>query len=662
MEQIFTEALAKIPQGELDVFGLLHAADTLKLNGRVELAIGLYQAWISHNNENPLLFAVYYNYGAILRSIDRNGEAAWAYSQAINLNPCFAPSYINLSFIYEMLGHLDQAVECLQRLVNVLSLVTEDNINSKATALRQIARIFDRVHRDSTVEDTLKQSISLDNQNRESIQHFVNTRMYLCKWPAVVRIGQTSESDIIKTMAPLSMLCYTDDPFLQLATAYAYGKHDVRRPGPIGIAGSWLPPAAPRPAKLRIGYASSDLHRHAVASLVPEVFELHDRNKVEVFAYYWGPAIPDHIHSRIRAATDTWRNIHHLGNEQAAAQIIEDKIDILVDLNGHSSSARTTLFSYRPAPIIVNWLGFPGTMASFHHTYIIADEYIIPKDYERYYSERVLRLPCYQPNDRRRVISGSPQTREGANLPEDAFVYCCFNGLQKINRFTFERWLGILQQVPNSVLWLLDGGEEGNRNLAAFAAEHGISPERIVFAPKIANHEHLARYPLADLFLDSSPYGAHTTASDALWMGVPILTVPGRSFASRVCASLVHAAGMDELICQTPEAYVARAVELGLNSGLVNAYKEKIARNRDSCVLFNSPLLVSSLEDLYRKMWQDYANGDIPQPSLKNIPAYHEIGSGLDHEGIEMLSHPDYDGLYQTMIEYQRNYMSLSDD
>jgi predicted O-linked N-acetylglucosamine transferase (SPINDLY family) len=285
-------------------------------------------------------------------------------------------------------------------------------------------------------------------------------------------------------------------------------------------------------------------------------------------------------------------------------------------------------------------------MGTPYHHYLIADSYIIPPEDEIYYSEKVVRLPCYQPNDRKRPVASHRPTRAEAGLPDDAFVYCCLNGMQKITPRVFTRWLTILLNVPNSVLWLLTGTPDSNARLRQLAQASGIAPHRLVFADKKANPDHLARYPLADMFLDSFPYGAHTTAADSLLMGVPILTFAGRSFPARVCASLVRAAGLPELECATPEAYVARAIELGREPAKLAAIRNKLVAGRDTCLLFDTPKLVRHLEDLYRQMWSDFIRGALPAPDMRNLEIYHEIGAGLDLENIEAVSNDAYRALY----------------
>ena len=401
---------------------------------------------------------------------------------------------------------------------------------------------------------------------------------------------------------------------------------------------------------MRVGYISSDLRDHAIGYLMAELFESHHKNDVEVFAYYCGPESKSALNTRIKAAVEHWTDIRKLSDDEAAQKIAADGIDILVDVNGHTRDARTGVFARRPAPVQVNWLGYPGTMGTPYHHYIIADDWIIPEASEMYFSERVVRLPCYQPNDRKRDIAAERPTRSDCGLPDDAFVFCCFNGTHKIGRFTFERWMEILKRVPESVLWLLDTSAETKNRLRDFAESKGVARARLIFAPKQHNPLHLARYPLADLCLDTAPYGAHTTASDALWTGVPVLTLSGRSFASRVCGSLVRSAGLSDLVMTRPEEYIERAVALANDRAAIDTYKRKLEKGRDSCVLFSTDLLVDRLEDLYRTMAREHQQGRTPRPDLANLHRYLEAGIEHDHEKEEVLTVSDYHGLYKTRL------------
>ncbi|MEQ1866775.1 MAG: N-acetylglucosamine transferase, partial [Micropepsaceae bacterium] len=470
------------------------------------------------------------------------------------------------------------------------------------------------------------------------------------KWPVVVPSERLSRKALMKGIHPLSTAVYTDDPLLQLASAERYVKASEaeglpprgfdRRHAPIDLASR----------RLRVGYISSDLRDHAIGYLMIEFFELHAQSDVDVFVYYCGPESNSAMQSRYKAAITNWTDIRKLSDDEAAQKIAADGIDILVDVNGHTRDSRNGVFARRPAPIQVNWLGYPGSMGSPYHHYIVADDWIIPPGSEMYYSETVVRLPCYQSNDRKRIVAETRPTRASVGLPDDGFVFCCFNGTQKISKFTFGRWMDILARVPDSVLWLLDASKETKERLLGYAEQHGVARTRLVFAPKLANPHHLARYPLADLFLDTTPYGAHTTASDALWMGVPVLTLSGRSFASRVCGSLVRSAGLTDLVVMNAKDYVERAVALAHDRAAIQGYKTKLDRDRLTCQLFDTQKLVDRLEDLYRFMCSEYAQGRMRQPDLANLERYLDAGIEHDHEAGEMLSVADYHGLYKAKL------------
>jgi predicted O-linked N-acetylglucosamine transferase (SPINDLY family) len=479
----------------------------------------------------------------------------------------------------------------------------------------------------------------------------------------VVRpVAGLSRGQLVAGLSPLSLAAYTDDPLLQLAVAADYARHDVGRPA-RSFAGTHATLfAGAHTVRRRVGYLSSDLREHAIGHLMAEVFELHDRDRVEVFAYYCGHAVDDPLHRRFKASARTWVDLSTMTDEQAAERIVADGIEILVDVNGYTHSARSRVLATRPAPVIVNWLGFPNTTGSPYHNYIIADDVIIPPTHENFYSEAVKRLPCYQPNDRRRIVSDDPGTRAAAGLPESGTVYCCFNAAHKITPFTWDRWMRILRGVPGSVLWLLDGVPSTNARLRDHARARGVAPERIVFAPKLPNAPHLARYALADLFLDTSPYGAHTTGSDALWMGVPVLTLPGRSFASRVCSSLATAAGLPDLICEDGEDYVARAVALGHDRSRLLGYRARLREQRDRCVLFDTPLLVRRLEALYAEMWAEAANGTMPRPDLTNLEIYGEIGADIDRDDVEIGAASGYHARYTAALAERDAFGMIRED
>jgi predicted O-linked N-acetylglucosamine transferase (SPINDLY family) len=656
----FTRALKRAMEKQLPVMDLLNAVGTLMAAGETSLTLALYRDWIAYNQDHKLLHAIYFNYGVILTGANQLPEAKQAMMDAIRVNPDFFPAYINLGHVCERMGAAGEGVNHWYALVNRLGPVTGENVDFKTAALKQVARILERYQVDPKAEEALNLSLALNPNQSDALQHFVSLRQRQVRWPVIKPWANVTRTQLLNGISALSLGAHTDDPLLQLGNSYRYAKDQVGQPK-ISFKDRHATLKA-ETGPLRIGYLSSDLREHAIGFLTAEMYGLHDRKKVEVFAYYCGPDLTDSTMDRIRGGVDHWINLSSMNDEVAARRIADDKIQILVDINGYTNSARSKVLAMRPAPIIVNWLGFPGTMGTPYHNYIVADGYIIPPGSERYYTEKVLRLPCYQPNDRKRLITKEAAVRADAKLPEDAVVFCCFNGIHKITPFTWRRWMQILKAVPNSVLWLLDGMAPTNKRLKELAVEHGVDAERIIFARKKHNPDHLARYPLADLFLDTTPYGAHTTSSDALWMGVPVLTFPGRSFASRVCGSLVTSAGLPELVCATPDEFVARAIELGNEKAKLTAVRAKLAKLRDTCVLFDTPLLVSKFEALYQEMWRDFMNDRVPRPNLANLEIYNDIGVELDQDDVEMLVVADYEERYRQKLAKKSEYLHICQD
>ena len=656
---VFTSAVIQSMARNLSVSDLIRTTETLKQSGQANSVEALYATWIQHNQDNPLLYAILFNYSVTLSDAGKLAPSRECLERAIALNPDFMPAYINLGRVYERQGNTNMAVVQWSFVLAKLAPVNGAAITFKTTALNQSARALEAANQDESAEEMLRQSLEIDCHQREVAQHFVALRQRQCEWPVITPWERVSRDVLMSGMSPLSAAAYTDDPLLQLAIAWNYNKADVGNPANAMV--SW-PKAVEKTGPLRIGYLSSDLREHAVGYLMTEILGLHNRAKVEIFAYYCGPESKDPLHANFKSAADHWVSITNLDDAAAAQKISGDGIQILVDLNGYTREARVKLVALRPAPVIVNWLGYPGTMASPYHHFLIADDWIIPESHELYYSEKVLRLPCYQPSNRQRTVAPRKPSRSEAGLPEKAIVYCCFNGAHKINRFTFDRWLMILARVPGSVLWLLSNTEATNQRLRAYAAQRGIAPERLVFADKLANPYHLARYVLADLFLDTTPYGAHTTASDALWMGIPVLTLSGRSFASRVCGSLVRSAGLPELVFTSAEEFVECAVALGNNSALIQPYCERLRAGRDTCTLFDMPSLVQHLEELYQQMWSQVTSGTLPQPDLTNLDAYLEVGSQIKHDEIEVQTIPDYQAWWLEKLTLRHQLRPLAPD
>ena len=632
---------------QLSLPELIQVAQVLTGGDGGRLRAELYKTWIAFNSDQPLVHLAYFNYSVALREIGDLAGAINALRECARIDPKFGPARINLGRSLEDSGDSAQALGQWRELVDSFSSVTPGSVGYKLMALQHIGRVLEGSEQFAGAEEALRQAVELRPDKTESGQHWISLRQRQCKWPVLLPSEYASPKQMLDAFSPIALAAYADDPMFQLAKAHMYNKTFVGRPetGPIG-------PPAPRKKigtgkRLRIGYVSSDLREHAVGFALCEVLELHDKSKIEIFAYYCGdPRSGDATHDRIRAAVDQWCDIGRLSDQQAAQKIADDAIDILIDVNGYTKHARTKIFAYRPAPVVVNWCGYPGTMGSPYHHYLIADQHIIPPENEIFYSERVLRIACNQPIDRKREISAFRPTRAQAGLPDNAFVYASLNGMQKLTANCFARWMTILRDVPDSVLWLLTGEPETNQRLHAAAAEEGVSPERILFAHKAANPHHLARISLADLFLDSAPYGAHSTAADALTMGLPILTLRGRSFAARFCSSVVAAAGLEGLICATPEEYVQRAVAFGRDPQSLARYRDQLRLGRDSSVLRDIPALARRLEELFWQMQGECERGATPKPDLTNLEIYYEIGAELDLANIELLDEQSYRSLY----------------
>jgi predicted O-linked N-acetylglucosamine transferase (SPINDLY family) len=626
---------------------LLAAVERLTADGQAAAGVELYKIWIAHHPDDPLLHAVQFNYGVALSQLGDLAGAMIAHAAAIRQKPDFFQPYINLGGLQDRLGQGDRAVATWTALTDALPAVTGHAVVYKAMALKQIGRVLETVRDDAGAEEALRRSIDLQPDQPEAIQHWIALRQRQCRWPLIEPWGHVRREDLLASISPLSAACFADDPMFQLANSCHYARRMIGLP-----ARAPAPPAsaARRAGRMRIGYVSSDLREHAVGFAMTDVFETHDRTRVETFAYDCGIAVADATRARIKAAADHWIDINGMDDAAVAARIAADGIDILVDLNGYTKDARTRVFALRPAPIAVNWFGFPGTMGTPYHHYIVADARTIPPEYEKFYSERVVRLPCYQPNDRKRVVASRAPTRSEVGLPDGAFVYAALNGMQKITRPALDRWLRILAAVPGSVLWMLSGTAETLERLRAYAERNGVAGDRLVFGGPLPNPDHLARFALADLFVDAFPYGAHTTASDAMWMGLPVLTMPGRSFASRVCAGLVEAAGIGEMVCDSESAYVERAIAFGRDPSLLAPIRARLREGRDTSLLFDTPRLVRALEDLYAGMIEDWMAGRIPKPDIANLEVYHEIGAAMDLEALGALGDAAYEAAYRARI------------
>jgi len=658
----FLAAIEKTTQKALPLDQLINETQKLSGTGDPALARQLYQVWISFNADHPLLFIARFNCSTLMQAMGDEAGAEAELTAALAQNPDFAPARINLGTAMERRGRAGDGVEQWRQGIERMAAVTGDAINYKTTLLKQMARVLSDGQQLDAAEIALIQCLDISIDQRDVCEQYAAARLAQCKWPMAPEGGKVTRKHLLSRLHPLSMCAFSDDPMLQLSSGYRYVNHAAPLETRLTRADRRDAQMDPK-RKLRIGYVSSDLRHHAVGYLIVNLFEEHDLEEFDIYAYYCGIPTSDPIQDRIKSCVANWRDIRNVSDDAAAAMIAEDEIDILIDVNGHTRDARIGIFARHPAPVQVNWLGYPGTMGTPFHHYLVGDNFVTPEGSEHYYSENILRLPCYQPNDRNRIVVEDKPTRAANGLPDDKFVFCCFNAAHKITRFVFARWMEILKGSPDSVLWLLDYNADTNQRLRERAAEAGIDPARLIFAPKLQNAYHLARYPLADLVIDTAPYGAHTTASDAMWMGVPVLTWAGRSFAARVCGSLVRSAGLPELVCDSADAFIAKAIALSTGERLtLAALRQRLADNRDTCALFDIARLTRSLEDLYRQMRATHLAGLTPKPNLTNLDAYFDIGVAIDHEAREIGQLTDYEGFWRDLLAKRHMALPLPAD
>jgi predicted O-linked N-acetylglucosamine transferase (SPINDLY family) len=365
--------------------------------------------------------------------------------------------------------------------------------------------------------------------------------------------------------------------------------------------------------RIKIAYLSADFHSHATVFLMLELFKNHDRSRFETIAISFGPDENSALKTELVASFDRFIDVRAMNDFDVARLLKEMRIDIAVDLKGYTTDCRPGILAHRPAPIQVNYLGYPGTMGAKYIDYLIGDKFVVPEDEEKFYTEKIVVMPgSYQVNGKNRTLDTSPLSREECGLPEHGFIFCSFNNTYKNNPDMFNVWMNLLRKVNGSVLWLLSRPGLFESNIRAEASARGISPDRIIFAENQPLPQHLARVALADLFLDSLPYSAHTTASDALWVNVPVVTCVGSSFAGRVGQSVLHAIEMPELVTGSLEEYESLAFELATDSNAMRAIREKLGVKIRESSLFDAKCFTRHLEAAYQEIWQRHQNGNKP--------------------------------------------------
>lgn len=584
-------------RGTLPLAALMERAQALLAAGAGDAAAALYATWIAASDD-PSRHVACFNWGTVLSGLGRHDESEAAYRQALALRPGFPPAHLNLGHLLERRGDVEGALAEWAGVIAATEAPTDATLEFRLHALNNSARLLEQQRRYPEAEAMMVKSLEAKAAQFDVIQHYVHIRQKQCAWPLYQPVGEVTPNQLLMGTSALAMMDATDDPALQLLAAHRFATERVPKP-PKAALHAQMPP---RTGKVRIGYLSGDLHLHAVGLLTPELFELHDRSRFEVWAFDWTPESAMPQRQRILAAMDHVVRLAGVDDGTAAKLIAQAGIDVLVDLQGLTNGARPAILGQRPAPVQVSYLGLPGTSALPGVDWIVADPYVIPPEMERFYTERPIRLPTvYQVSDRRRPMSAVP-TRAAAGLPEDRFVYCSFNNNHKFTHEVFACWMRVLHQVEGSVLWLLADNDSARENMLREADAHGVARERLIFAPRVAPPDYLARFACADLMLDTFPFNAGTTASDALWAGLPILTRSGRSYISRMAGSLLTAVGLPDLVTDTLPAYEKLAVDLGRNPARCASYKRYLAEHGRTSPLFDLPRIVRELEDAFERL------------------------------------------------------------
>jgi len=529
------------------------------------------------------------NRGTALRSLRRLEEALSSFGQAARLSPSHINALTNSAIALWDLKRLNQALEAIDRALAVDPRFGEA-LYVKANVLRDLGRLEEALrHYETTLMENPAHLYALNGAAQAA--------QALCDWQRVDALRPRLEANARSggaVVQPFVVLGYSDDAALQRSCAENYVRRTVPKSPRLHKAGRY------GHDRIRLAYLSADFHQHPTAQLLAQLFETHDRSRFEVSALAFGPDDGSSMRMRMMKAFDRFQDVRSRSDLEVAQLLNSQEIDIAVDLNGHTADARPGIFAHRPCPVQVNYLVYPGTVGADFIDFVLADRIVLPTDQQPFFREMILHLPdCYQANDATRIVPPAP-SRADAGLPQEGFVFCCFNNGWKITRPLFDIWMRLLAQVPGSVLWLLDGAHA--QNLAQQAQARGIEPTRLVFAPKLAPDRHLARQQLADLFVDTLPYNAHTTASDALWAGLPLVTCYGKAFPGRVAASLLKAIGLPELVTTQLQDYEALALELACNSSLLKATREKLARNRLTTPLYDSERFRKNIEAAYQGM------------------------------------------------------------
>ena len=560
-------------------------------SGEFERAAELMAQAVKINPRSPDAF---YNLGCSYLQLQRHQQAVLCFDAALGLKPDYDAAWTNRGVALLSLRRQSDALASFDRAIQ-LNPRDPEAFSNRGTAWFELQR-YDRAAEDYARVAELAPDFPHARGN------LALARSYCCDW----RFAERDRAEITAAIragrpaiSPHASVLLLDSAEDQLLCA----RNWTSTHGPAAHA----PPApgAYDHSKIRVAYVSGDFHQHATAMLLVGVLEEHDRERFEISGVSFGADDSSALRRRVAAACDRFLDVQAASDHEIAQKLLDLQIDIAVDLKGFTQGSRPGIFARRAAPIQINYLGHPGTMGAEYIDYILADEIVIPPEMQRHYTEQVVYLPgSYQATDRHRLIPEERPTRAEAGLPEHAFVFCCFNNSCKITRENFHVWMRLLRSIEGSVLWLLAGNETAVQNLKGATEAAGVEADRLIFAPRTAPDSHLARHALADLFLDTLPCSAHTAASDALWAGLPLLTVAGTTFAGRVAASLLNALGVPELVTASLAEYEALALSLARKPQELAAIRAAVAERRRTSALFNTARFTRNLERAYLMMWE----------------------------------------------------------
>jgi predicted O-linked N-acetylglucosamine transferase (SPINDLY family) len=594
----FEHALVLAPES---ADALCNLGNALAAQKRFDEALACYDGVLALQPQHG---AALNNRGNVLYALGRYPDAVSSYDASVAVMPNDPAPYFNRGLVrFALLQHAESIVDFDAAILRCPEHA--EALHARGNALRALRRYEDAAA--SYVE-----AVKRNPHVSYALGDAIHARMQLCDWSDYDSALQQLINDVDEgrpAAVPFILFSLSDDPVAQLrcATDYANRNHSVTPLEPVRTRSG-------RGCKIRLAYLSAKFHEHAGARLIAELLELHDKQHFETVGISFGPDVQGPMRARLQATFDEFVDVRILGDQEVASLLRERKVDIAIDLMGYQENARPNIFAYRAAPVQVSFLSWTGTMGARFIDYIIGDNVVIPSEYEQYYSERVVWLPdSYQVNDSKKVISPNTPAKADVGLPDEGFVFCCFNNNFKITPPIFDVWMRLLKKVDASVLWLLSVTASAERNLRREARSRGVDPVRLVFAQRMPLPDHLARHRLADLFLDTTPCNAHVTASEALWAGLPVLTCMGRSFMSRVAGSLLTTLGIPELVTSSAGEYEARALELASNPRFMQELRERVVQGRSTAPLFNTDRFRRHIEAAYAKMWEIQQRGEKPK-------------------------------------------------